>query len=308
MAEAMKILREQATAEKKPELPGKIFRPQPREDRIRVVREGDTWVIKAYGLDRLIAGGGATANDLRWQLNQQLNKLHANKILEKAGVKAGDKIRCGDLVWEWTSPGRGGKRIGILGGTFDPVHLGHIMIAKEAKEALELDELILIPAGQPMFKPRAVVTSSKHRLEMLRLAIEGIDYLKLSTIEIEREGPSYTADTIAEIRKKSGRGDELYFILGWDSLAQLPTWHEPSKIISMCTLAAVPRPGYTKPRLRGLEGVLPGISKKVIFLEKPRVDISATEVRELAARGESIEHLVPKPVAEYIKKNKLYRG
>lgn len=307
MLEAMRILKEQAGMEKQPEIPSKVFRPQPREDRIRVVREGDTWVVKAHGLDRLIAGGGATADELRWQLNQQLNRLGANKILEKAGVKTGDKIRCGDLIWEWALPGRGGRKIGVLGGTFDPVHLGHIMIAKEAKEALELDDVLLIPAGQPMSRPNETVTSAKNRLEMLKLAIEGIPYLKISSIEIERKGPSYTADTIAEIRKKSGGGDELYFILGWDSLAQLPNWHEPAKIISMCTLVAVPRPGYTKPRLRGLEGVLPGISKKVIFLEKTKVDISATEVRELAARGESIEHVVPKPVAEYIKKNKLYR-
>ena len=98
----------------------------------------------------------------------------------------------------------------------------------------------------------------------------------------------------------------MYFILGWDSLAQLPDWHEPSKIINLCTLVAVPRPGYAKPSLKALEGILPGISRKVIFLEKPRVDISATEIRELAAKGESIDQLVPEAVAQYIKKNKLY--
>ncbi len=307
MTEAMKILKEQTAAEKKPELPGKIFRPRPKEERISVSREGDVWVVKASGLDRLITGGGATAEELRWQLNQQLNRIGANKILEKAGVKAGDKIRCGDLIWEWEGERLGGKKIGVLGGTFDPVHLAHIMIAREAKEALGLDEVILVPAGQPMSRKNEAVTSAKHRLEMLKIAIEGIDYMKVSAIEIERKGPSYTVDTIAEIRKKSGGNDEIYFILGWDSLAQLPTWHEPSRLISMCTIVAVPRPGYIKPRLRGLQGVLPGISKKVIFLEKPRVDISATEVRELAAKGESVENLVPKQVAEYIKKNKLYR-
>jgi nicotinate-nucleotide adenylyltransferase len=103
-----------------------------------------------------------------------------------------------------------------------------------------------------------------------------------------------------------GSGDEIYFILGWDSLAQLPDWHEPARLISMCFLVAVPRPGWKRPGLKVLEGVLPGISKKVIFLDRPRVDISATAIRELAARGESIAHLVPAPVAEYIKKNKLY--
>ncbi|MBN1693728.1 MAG: nicotinate-nucleotide adenylyltransferase, partial [Dehalococcoidales bacterium] len=268
--------------------------------------EGDTWVVKASWLDRLIAGGGASAEELRLQLNQQLSRLGAEKILEKAGVKAGDKIRCGDLVWEWASTGKGGKKTGILGGTFDPVHKGHIMMAKEAKEALELDEVLMIPAGQPMSRPNEVTTPARHRLEMLKLAIEGIPYLKISTIEIEREGPSYTADTLAELREKSKGGDELYFILGWDSLAQLPNWRQPSRIISMCTLVAVPRPGYAKPRLRQLEAALPGISKSVIFLDKPRVDISATVIRELAAGGQALDELVPKQVAEYIKKNKIY--
>src|SRR4030042_1622666 len=143
---------------------------------------------------------------------------------------------------------------------------------------------------------------------MLQLAVEGKPYLKVSTIEVERKGPSYTADTITEIKNKAGGGDELYFILGWDSLAQLPDWHEPSRIISMCTLVAVPRPGYAKPSLKALEGILPGISKKVIFLDKPKIDISATDIRELAATGESIDALVPQPVADYIKKNKLYTG
>jgi nicotinate-nucleotide adenylyltransferase len=113
-------------------------------------------------------------------------------------------------------------------------------------------------------------------------------------------------DTIAELKKTYGRSDEIYFILGWDSLEQLPNWHEPSRLISMCYLAAVPRPGWKKPGLKALEGVLPGISKKVILLDKPRVDISATEIRETAAKGESVSHLVPKAVAEYIRKNKLY--
>ncbi len=307
MAEAMKVLKAQQAEAKKVELPVKVFRPQPREDRVKVAREGDVWVVKASWLDRLIAGGGATAEELRGQLNQQLSRLGAEKTLERAGVKAGDKIRCGDLMWEWSSAGKGGKKTGILGGTFDPVHKGHIMMAKEAKESLELDEVLMIPAGQPMSKKNEIITPAKHRLEMLKLAVEGIPYLKISTIEIEREGPSYTADTLAQLREKSKGGDELYFILGWDCLAQLPTWHEPSRIISMCTLVAVPRPGHAKPRLRQLEANLPGITKKVVFLDKPKVDISATGIREMAVMGESIEQLVPKPVAEYIKKNKLYK-
>jgi GTP-binding protein len=305
MAATLDVLRARAAEEKRPELPGKIFRPQPKEARVKVTREKGVWVINAPGLDRLFAGGGVTEGELRWQLNHQLEKYGLNNILEKAGVKAGDKVRCGDLVWEWDKPGRKVNKVGILGGTFDPVHLGHLMIAEEAQTALELNEVLLVPAGQPMSRPNESITPSKHRLAMLQLAVEGKPYLKVSSIEIERKGPSYTADTIASIMKKSG-GGELYFILGWDSLAQLPDWHEPSKIIKLCTLVAVPRPGYDKPSMKALEGVLPGISQKVIFLDKPRIDISATEIRELAARGEAIDHLVPEAVAQYIKKHKLY--
>jgi GTP-binding protein len=306
MADALEVLKTQAAKEKAPEPPVKVFRPQPKEGRIKVVKQGSEWIIQAAGLDRLIAGGGFTADDLRWQLNHQLEKHGVNGILERAGVKTGDKVRCGDLVWEWDKPGRSVNKIGIFGGTFDPVHLGHLMVVEEAKTALDLSEVVLVPAGQPMSRPNVNVTPAKQRLAMLNLAVEGSPYLKVSSIEIERKGPSYTADTIAELKKKSGRGSELYFILGWDSLEQLPTWHEPSKIISLCTLVAVPRPGYSKPSLKTLEGVLPGISDKVIILDKPKVDISATEIRELAAQGESIEHLVPEAVAKYIKKNKLY--
>ena len=307
MAEALKVLKAETGGEKRAEPPVKVFRPQPREARIRVAREGEEYVIYAPGLDRIIAGSGVTPGELRWQLNFQLDKLGVNKILEKAGVKTGDKIRCGDLTWGWSSPDREGLKIGVLGGTFDPVHLGHIMMAEEAKASLDLSEVLLVPVGQPMSKPSEKVTPAKHRIEMLRLAVAGSPHLKVSTVEIERQGPSYTADTIDGMRKMYGSGDEIYFILGWDSLAQLPDWHEPSRLVSLCYLVAVPRPGWARPRLKALEGVLPGISKKVIFLDRPKVDISATAIREMAANGESIDHLVPKPVAEYINKNKLYR-
>jgi nicotinate-nucleotide adenylyltransferase len=180
-------------------------------------------------------------------------------------------------------------------------------MAEEAKAALDLAEVLLVPAGQPMSKPSDTVTPARHRLEMLRLAAAGSPYLKVSPVETERKGPSYTVDTIAEMKKTYGKNDEIYFILGWDSLSQLPDWHEPSRLINTCFLVVVPRPGWSRPGIKALEGVLPGISKKVIFLDRPKVDISATAIRELAANGESIDHLVPRAVAEYIKKNKLYK-
>lgn len=199
-------------------------------------------------------------------------------------------------------------KIGVLGGTFDPVHLGHIMMADEAMKSLGLSEIILIPAGQPMSKMKERLTPAEHRLRMLHLAVAGKPHLKVSAMEIERPGPSYTVDTITELRKKYGSQDEIFFVMGWDSLAQLPNWREPDRIISMCSLVAVPRPDFSRPDLKTLEKNIPGISRRVVFLEKPRADISATDIRKKVARGESIDQLVPAPVAEYIKKHKLYQG
>jgi len=197
-------------------------------------------------------------------------------------------------------------KIGVLGGTFDPVHLGHIGMADEARKALDLAEVILVPAGQPVGKSARRVTPAEQRIEMLRLAIIGRPYLKISYMEIERPGPSYTVDTLDAIRKRYGGKAEIYFILGWDSLAQLPAWHDPGRIVQMCTLVAVPRPGYPRPDLKALRKKLPGVSKKVIFLDKPELDISATMIREKTAGREAIDGFVPGLVAAYINKNRLY--
>ncbi len=197
-------------------------------------------------------------------------------------------------------------KTGVLGGTFDPVHRGHIMMAEEARDALSLSEVLLVPAGQPMLKVNDRITSAEHRLAMLRLAVAGRQNLKVSTMEIERPGPSFTVDTVAGLSEQHGGRDEIYFILGWDSLEQFPEWRDPARLIGMCFLAAMPRPGWPRPDLEALEADVPGISERVVFLEKPQVDISASAIREMAARGESIDHLVPGPVADYIKEHKLY--
>ncbi len=197
-------------------------------------------------------------------------------------------------------------KIGVFGGTFDPVHLGHIGVAEAAREALGLSEVLLVPAGQPMSKVNRPITPAEHRLNMLRLALKDKPHLFISTIETERPGPTFTIDTISSLRRQCGAKAEIYFILGWDSLAQLPEWREPARLVTMCQMVAVPRPGCPRPDLKALEHDIPGISGKVIFLEKPYIDISATAIREMVARGEPIERLVPAPVAEYIKEHKLY--
>jgi len=196
--------------------------------------------------------------------------------------------------------------IGVLGGTFDPVHNGHLIVAEEVKTRLNLAEIIFVPAGQPWLKAERPISPAEHRLQMLRLAIADKPYFKLSTIEIERTGPSYTVDTITELRGQLGSEDELFFILGWDSLAELPQWREPSRLIKMCYLVAVPRPGYPRPKLKTLEVIIRGLSQRVMLMKKPEIDISASAIRERVARGLSIRHLVPEPVNRYIKEHGLY--
>jgi nicotinate-nucleotide adenylyltransferase len=197
-------------------------------------------------------------------------------------------------------------KIGVLGGTFDPVHLGHLIVAEEVRVSLELSEIILVPAGQPLLKPAHPIAPAEHRLQMIHLAIADRPHFRVSTVEIERTGPSYTVDTITELRGHFNREDEIFFILGWDRLAQLPDWREPSRLIEMCYLVGVNRPGCQRPSLEALKASIPGITQRVIFQEQPQVDISASEIRELAARGLPISHLVPEPVAEYIGRHKLY--
>jgi len=196
--------------------------------------------------------------------------------------------------------------IGVLGGTFDPIHIGHIMVAEEVRARLNLAEVLFVPAGQPWLKVDISLSDAEHRVQMVRLAIADKPYFKVSTMEIERAGPSYTVDTIAELQAQVGAGDELFFILGWDNLTELPQWREPSRLITMCNLVAVPRPGYPCPNLKALEALVPGLSQRLMLMDKPEIDISALEIRSRVARGLSVRHLVPEPVNKYIKEHGLY--
>ncbi len=196
--------------------------------------------------------------------------------------------------------------IGVLGGTFDPIHIGHLIVAEEARIRLNLAEILFVPAGQPWLKTSISISPAKYRVDMVHLAIAGKAYFKLSTIELERAGPSYTVDTIAELQAQLGSKDEIFFILGWDNLAELPQWREPSRLIKMCCLVSVPRPNCPAPDLDSLEAAIPGLFQATILLDKPRIDINASLIRNRVAHGLSIRHLVPGPVERYIKQYKLY--
>ena len=197
-------------------------------------------------------------------------------------------------------------RLGVLGGTFDPIHNGHLAVAREVKDRLDLTEVLFVPAGRPWLKTDTPVSPAEHRVAMVQTAIAGNAHYGLSTVEIEREGPSYTLDTLAELWRRLGSGDELYFIVGWDKLSELPRWHAPERIIRLCQLVAAPRPGVARPDLAALEGTIPGLSQRVVLLDGPEVDISASDIRQRVAQGLSIDGLVPPAVQRYIREHGLY--
>ena len=197
-------------------------------------------------------------------------------------------------------------KIGVLGGTFDPIHNGHLAVAEAVRARLRLDEVLFVPAGQPRLRMDSPISAAAHRIQMVRLATAGRPYYRVATVEIERAGPSYTVDTIAELREQLDSGDELFFILGWDNLAELPKWREPSRLVKMCSLVSVPRPGCSLPDLKALEALIPGLAQSVILLDSPHMDISASEIKQRVARGLSIRHLVPEPVDRYIGEHGLY--
>lgn len=201
----------------------------------------------------------------------------------------------------------GAPRVGVLGGSFDPVHLAHLIIAEEARVRLRLSKVMFIPAGQTYLKTDRGMTPARLRIEMVRLAVESNPYFEASSIDIDRPGPSYTVDTLEALRSTLPEGRELYFILGWDSLASLPQWREPARIMEMCWLVAIPRPGLPRPDLKELEKAIPGVSERVIMLEGPVLSISSSDIRGRVAKGLSIRYIVPEAVEEYIVKHGLYR-
>ena len=194
-------------------------------------------------------------------------------------------------------------KVGVLGGTFDPVHLGHLLLAERAREALSLDLVLFVPAGEPWRKSHRTITHASHRLEMLRLAIAGNDAFGISDVELQREGPSYTADTLAALAAER-LDDEFYFIIGADALADLPNWHEPQRIIEHATLAVAPRDGDP---IDLTAITIEGIADRVVTFTMPRIDISSTDIRARASTGASIRYPTPTPVRAYIEEHGLFQ-
>ena len=197
-------------------------------------------------------------------------------------------------------------KIGVLGGTFDPIHNGHLGIANAACRELGLARVLFVPARDPWLKGRGNVVPSRDRVEMVKLAILGHPRYEISRVDLQRDGPSYTVDTLADLRRELGSDAELYFILGMDALEGLPDWREPDRIVQMCRLVVAKRPGVDAVDLRALEARLPGIAGRVVVIDNDLYDINSTGIRRCIAARRSISGLVPDAVARYIRENGLY--
>ena len=199
-----------------------------------------------------------------------------------------------------------GRRVGILGGTFDPVHCGHLEIARRAVDESSLDRVIFIPAGNPRLKSSEPTASADHRMGMLRLAIAGIPGFDVSDIELGRSGPTRTVDTLRELRREIGEDIELLFILGLDVLGRFDQWIDPQLVVEQARLLAVSRPGYTGFDWDGFYGQNPYAVGRVDCIDTTAIDISASELRGRLASGASVAGLLPVAVEQYIQENGLY--
>jgi nicotinate-nucleotide adenylyltransferase len=196
--------------------------------------------------------------------------------------------------------------VGVLGGTYDPVHLGHLAIARHAHDALALDRITLVPAGTPPHKRDRPVTAGVHRLAMVELAIADDPMLEVSRIEIDRPGPSYSVDTLAALAATDPPGRQRFLILSSEAVAALPDWHEPDRLLALCRLAIVPRNGRPAPDAAWIERHFPGRADRFVALDGPDIPISSSEIRRIAASGGSLAGLVPPAVASYIIEHRLY--
>lgn len=201
----------------------------------------------------------------------------------------------------------GRLKIGLMGGTFDPIHLGHLVSAEEARQQFSLDYVIFIPAGYPPHKDKAEITLPEHRYLMTSLAVMSNPFFIVSRVEADRAAPSFTVDTVRYFAEREGEGTGLYFITGADAILEILTWKDYDVLPELCTFIAVSRPGYSLERLKETVGRLcPPLLQKVHLLEIPALAISSTYIRERVALGKTIKYLTPEPVEQYIKKHGLY--
>ncbi len=193
------------------------------------------------------------------------------------------------------------RRLGVYGGTFDPIHTGHLAIARGVVAHCGLDRLLFVPSARPPHKQGHAMAPPDDRYRMAELATLHDPRLEVSDTEINRPGLSYTVDTLEALRRKYGGASEIHLVLGADSLLEIDTWHAPDRIFDLATVVTVPRPG------KDLTGVDPGWLDRVVNIQLPEIDVSSTDIRRRVGQGLPIAHLVPEEVAGYIEERGLYR-
>jgi len=198
--------------------------------------------------------------------------------------------------------------LGLMGGTFDPIHSGHLVVAEEVRIGFGLDKVVFIPSARPPHKPGTVVTCPEHRYVMALLATASNPCFAVSRVEIERPGPSYSIDTVRRFREKDP-GGKVFFVTGADAIAEILTWKDPAGLIQMCDFIAVTRPGYDLSSLQSLKERLgAGLSSRIHVFKATAMDISSTEIRRRVSKGLPVRYLLPDQVLDYIEKVGLYRG
>lgn len=198
-------------------------------------------------------------------------------------------------------------KIGIMGGTFNPIHNGHLIIAEDVREQCGLDRVLFIPSGQPPHKPDTEVIDAHHRYEMVRMAVENNPYFEASRIEVDRNGITYTINTLQELKGIYGEEVELYFIIGADVVEELTTWREFRQVFHLCEFIAVLRPGYDNSAFeKAIEKNRKDFGVRIGQTQSRLVDISSSDIRKRCERNGSIKYLVPESVEEYIGRYGLY--
>lgn len=197
-------------------------------------------------------------------------------------------------------------RLGIYGGTFDPPHLGHLILAETAADNLHLAQVVFVPAAEPPHKtPREVHAPASHRLAMVERAIAGNPRFALSRVDMDRPGPHYSVDMLRLLRENYP-GAEFFFLIGSDSLRDLPAWSRPRELIDLASLGVMRRYGV-EPDLEALERAIPGISRRIAWIDAPTIEIASRVLVERIAAGRSVRYQLPDAVYEYIKEHRLYR-
>ena len=199
------------------------------------------------------------------------------------------------------------RRVGIFGGAFDPVHIGHLVLVEEARYHLQLDTVLLVPTGDPPHKQDVRLSPLEDRVHMAQLAAAEADYLAVSRVDADRPGPHYSVDMVQLLQHQLGPDIQLFFLMGLDSLRDLPTWHEPARLAQLCTLVALSRYAV-EVDWAALEQAVPGIRRRLVLLDMPELEIASHRLRERVRRGEPIRFQTPHSVEAYIRRRGLYAG